>query len=41
MVTEKSYLLPLSYGTPDALGAWDFLELNERTIRVAMKGIIL
>jgi len=31
----------LSYGTPDAFGACDLLEVNARTIKVAMNGIIL
>ncbi len=31
-----SYLLPLSYGTPAALGACEFFEVKANTIKVAM-----
>ena len=36
-----TYLAPLSYGIPSALGACDFLEVKVNTINVAMYGIIL
>lgn|GEM_PF-3071854 len=32
----QRYLLPLSYGTPTALGACEFLDVNASTMRVAM-----
>ena len=33
--------LPLSYGTPEALGAIDFFEVKVKTINVAKNGILL
>lgn len=35
-LNSVTYLAPLSYGVPDALGAWDLFEVNVKTTKVAI-----